>query len=136
MAFFAITHGLTTGKCNLPTEYPRPRVVGKSLVGNSLPVNMPWVTLPTAYPMVLSRTSQWIVIHGKAMSKHYPRHCHGLSKFYKKNKINVYYFLVATSTTYKCLNNFKQKATTYKKLVKEITIHKHQRSTVIEKNVK
>jgi hypothetical protein len=34
MAIFAITHGITTGKCNLPTEYPRPRVVGKSLVGN------------------------------------------------------------------------------------------------------
>jgi hypothetical protein len=34
MAIFAITHGITTGKCTLPTEYPRPRVVGKSLVGN------------------------------------------------------------------------------------------------------
>jgi hypothetical protein len=76
---------------------------------------MPWVTLPTAYPMVLLRTSQWVVIHGKTMSKHYPRHCHGLSRFYKKNKINVFYFPVAISTTDKSLNNFKQKAKTYNK---------------------
>jgi hypothetical protein len=86
--------------------------------------------------MVLLRTSQWVVIHGKAMSKHYPRHCHGLSRFYKKIKINVYYFPVAISTTDKSLNNFKQKAKTYKKLINEIIIHKHQRSTVIEKNAK
>jgi hypothetical protein len=73
MAILTITHGFTMSTWDLPTDYPRHTSVGYCLVGNSLPKKMPWVTLLTAFPMLLSKTLPWIITQGNSMSRAYPR---------------------------------------------------------------